>query len=237
MNELAMLLDELVADAPVGKASWTDVLARSRRIRRPHRARKPLVVVLAVALLLVLAATAVGIGVDLLTQQERFHVRRPDDPKRVGPLVEITSGDEWALIAWRSEVGICLDFAIPGNSPFGCGFPVRGAKPPTDASGSGLPTHAVAGFVSGGGLAGGDGKMTIFGVAAREVATVKVELRDGQVVDAPLYDAPRELVADVRFFIVRLQPAQPERGILRSSPVRAYNAYDRDGKLIERVVD
>jgi hypothetical protein len=99
------------------------------------------VLALAGITLLALAGVAVSVG-SLLTQQERFHASVPDDPKRRGPLVEITSGDNWALIGWRSDVGICLDFAIPGNSPFGCGFPVRGAKPATDASGSGLPTHA-----------------------------------------------------------------------------------------------
>lgn len=204
-------------------------------ISRPQRARKRLVLALAAAALLALAGTAVAVGVDLLAQQERFHAGVPDDPQRLGPLVEVASGDDWALIAWKSEVGICLDFAIPGNSPFGCGFPVRGAKPATDASGAGLPTHAVAGFVSGGGLRGGDGKATIFGVAARDVAAVEVELRDGSVVEAPLYDAPPELDLELGFFIVRLQ--LPPQGLRGDGPVRAYSAYDHDGRLIERVED
>jgi hypothetical protein len=179
-----------------------------------------------------LAGTAVGVGIDRVEQQEVFHASRPDDPQRIGPLVEVASGDDWALIAWKSTVGICLDFAIPGNSPFGCGFPVRGAKPATDASGAGLPKHAVAGFVSGGGLVGGDGKTTIFGVAAHEVAAVKVELRDGRVVDTSLYDSPPGLDAEVGFFIVRL--ALPPQRFRDEGPVRAYIAYDRDRNLIER---
>ncbi len=239
MNDLAPVLDELVADAPVGKASWSDVRARSRRrrgrIRSPHTGRKQLVVALAAAALLALAGTAVSVGVDLLAQQERFHASVPDDPQRLGTLVEVASGDNWALIAWKSEIGICLDFAIPGNSPFDCDFPVRGAKPATDASGAGPPTHAVAGFVSGGGLVGGDGKTTIFGVAARDVAAVEVELPDGRAVDAPLYDAPPELDVELRFFIVRLP--LPPQGLGGEGPVRAYSAYDRDGRLIERVAD
>lgn len=238
MNDLAMVLDELVADAPVDRASWDDVLARRRKIGRPRRPPKRLVLALAAAALLALAGTAVGIGVNLLTQQERFHADLPDDPQRLGPLVEVASGDEWALIAWKSEAGICLDFAIPGNSPFGCGFPVRGAKPATD-SGAGPPIHEVSGFVSGPGLVGGDAKTTIFGVAARDVATVKIELRDGRVVDAPLYDAPPELDEPLRFFIVRL-PLPPIRignPVRNPSPVRAYNAYDRNGGLLERVED
>jgi hypothetical protein len=232
MSELAMLLDQLVADAPVDKASWNDVVARGRRIRRPRRSRKRLVLALAALALVVASGTAVGVGVNLLAQQERFHAELSDDPQRVGPLVEVASGDEWALIAWESKFGICLDFAIPGNSPFACIFPVRGGKPAPEASGAGPPIHAVAGFVSGGGLLGGDGKTTIFGVAAPEVAAVKVELRDGPSVDATLYDAPPELQEERRFFIVRLS-LRPSA----SDPVRAYSAYDREGALIERVVD
>jgi hypothetical protein len=241
MNELAMVLDQLVADAPVDKASWNDVLARGGRIRRPPRFRKRLVLALAAVAVVVVAGTAVGVGVNLLAQQERFHAELPDDPQRLGPLVEVASGDEWALIAWESKFGICLDFAIPGNSPFGCGFPVRGAKPATDSSGAGPPIHAVAGFFSGGSLVGGDGKATIFGVAAPEVAAVKVELGDGRLVDAQLYDAPPALDVELRFFIVRLflapHVSAPHVPISRYEPVRAYNAYDRDGLLIERFED
>ena len=236
MNELATMLTELVADAPVEKANWADVLARSREIRRPRHARRRLGLAFAVIMLLALAGTAIGVGINFLTQQERFHAALPDDPKRLGPLVEITSAANWALIGWRSEVGLCLDFAIPGNSPFGCGFPVRGAKAATDASGSGLPTHAVAGFYSGSNLVGGDGKATIFGVAAKEVAAVEIELRDGRVVDAPVYDAPHELMTRVRFFIVRLQ-VDNLGGLRADGPVRAYRAYDSKGMLIERMED
>lgn len=234
MSELTAVLNELVADAPVEKANWPDVVARSRRLRR-RRVPRRLVLALAALALLALAGTAIGVGVSLLTQQERFHAQVPDDPKRLGPLVEITSGDNWALIGWRSEDGICLDFAIPGNSPFGCGFPVRGAKPSTDASGSGLPTHAVAGFFSGSNLLGGDGKATIFGIAAHEVAAVKIELRDGRVISPPVYDAPPTLQTEVRFFVVRLPLGELERRV--GNPVRAYNAYDQTGTLIERNED
>lgn len=239
MNELATVLNELVADAPVEKASWSDVLARSRKTGRRRRARKRLVLALAVIALLVLAGRAIGFGVSLLSQQERFHAEMPNSPERSGPFVEVTSGDNWALIAWRSESGICLDFAIPGNSPYTCGFPVRGAKDPTDSLGAGLPIHAIGGFFSGGNLAGGDGKATIFGVAADEVAAVKVELRDGRIVDAPLYDAPPNLKADVAFFIIRLvvPSAGPGFGPGVGSPVLAYSAYDSKGRLIERFKD
>jgi hypothetical protein len=101
---------------------------------------------------------------------------------------------------------------------------------------------ASAGFFSGASLVGGDGKTTIFGVAAREVAAVKVELGDGRLVDARLYDAPPELDVELRFFIVRLLLA-PHAPVTQSlptgmyEPIRAYNAYDRDGRPIERFED
>ena len=146
-----------------------------------------------------------GVGITLLDQQELLHDRRPDHPERLGPLVEITSGESWALIAWQSNFGVCLDFAIPGNSPLRLRLSRPRRESATDSSGSGPPVHAVAGQVSGGGLVGGDGKTTIFGVAAEEVAAVKVELRSGLTVDAALYDAPPDLDAEVRLFIVQRQ--------------------------------
>ncbi len=250
MSELAAVLDELVAEAPVGALTWSDVEARSerdqRRLRR--RPRRSIIAALAAAVAVATVGTAVGVGVTLLHQQERFHASA-DHPERLGPLVEVTSGQDWALIAWQSNFGVCLDFAIPGNSPFACDFPVRGAKPASDSSGSGPPIHSIAGQVSSGDLVGGDGKTTIFGIVAEEVAAVKLELSDGRLIDAPLYDAPPDLDANVRFYIVRLllpsgqrEPGEPPRaygsggaslGI--DSPVRAYIAYDRNGDLIQRV--
>jgi hypothetical protein len=78
---------------------------------------------------------------------------------------------------------------------------------------------------------------------------VKLELRDGRLIDAPLYDAPPDLNANVRFYIVRLllpssrrKPGEPPRvygpdgrSLGADSPVRAYIAYDRNGGVIERV--
>jgi hypothetical protein len=100
------------------------------------------------------------------------------------------------------------------------------------------PVHAVAGFVSGSNLVGvSDGRTTIFGAAAGDVAVVKIELIDGRLIDTQLFDAPPELVNDVKLFIVRLALGALER---TESPhawygVRAYRAYNGDGRLIERV--
>jgi hypothetical protein len=233
MSELHEALDGLVRDAPLNGANWNDVVARSRRSKRRRVPRR---LALAAALLALLAlggtAIAVGVGVNFVRQQEQFHTQRPDDPHRVGPLVQVTNGDGWALLAWRSNVGLCLDFAVPDNSPFTCGLPVRGAG--SSAAGPGAPIRAVDGFLSGSNLVGvRDGKATVFGVAASDVAKVKVELADGRLVDTELFDAPTALRTDVRLFIVRLQLGALER--TAESGVHAFLAYDSDGQLIERV--
>jgi hypothetical protein len=234
-KELELVLDELVAGAPVENADWDDVRERAGRRsqgRQRRNPRKRLLVALAATALLGLAGAAVAVvGVDRIAQQEAFHAARPNQPKRIGPFVEVTSESDWSLIAWRSRVGICLDFVITNNSSFSCGFPVRGAKSATDASGAGLPTHAVAGFRTGA-LVGGDGKSTIHGVSAREVEAVTVELADGRTLETELYEAPPELNAEIGIFIVRLRLPSG-----RENPIRAYNAYGPDGTLIERVVD
>src|SRR5436190_9431726 len=111
MTELSELLDELVRGAPTGRADWRDVEARSRRMAT-RRARRPTLLAAALLMVLALAGTAVGVSVNLLAQQKWFHAQAPDDPQRIGPLVQITSGDNWALIAWRSNRGLCLDFAV-----------------------------------------------------------------------------------------------------------------------------
>lgn len=248
MRELAAVLDELVADAPVTALRWTDVLSRSAE-RKPRRHRRSILVLLAAAAMLAVVGTAVGVGISLLDQQRLFHDGASDHPGRLGPMVEVATGESWALIAWQSDFGVCLDFAIPGSSPFACDFPVRGAKPPTSTSGSGPPIHSVAGQISGGGLVGGDGKTTIFGVAAGDVAAVRIELRDGRTIDASVYDAPAALEAEVRLFIARVaiapnrsDPGGGRRGygpggavLEGDSPVLAFVAYDRRGDVIERV--
>lgn len=233
MTNLHEALDGLVRGAPVDAADWNDVVARSRRIQRRGVPRR---LAFAAALLALLAgagtAVAVGFGINFLSQQEQFHAKQPDDPQRIGPLVQITSGHDWALIGWRSKDGLCLDFAVPHTSPFFCGLPVRGAG--SSSAGAGAPIHAVDGFLSGSNLVGvSDGKATIFGVAAPEVATVKVELADGRLVDTELFDAPAALRTDVRPFIVRLQLGALERTV--EGGVHAFLAYDSDGRLIERV--
>ena len=236
MNELRATLDDLARDAPLDRADWADIVRRSHRKRFNARPRKRLLLALAILALLAAAGTAIGVSTSLLSQVERFHAELPDDPNRIGQAAEIAGGEDWALVAWQSDNGICLDIAVPGNQAFDCDFPVRGAKPPDNTLGSGSPEHAVGGFVSFAGLVGAaDSETSIFGVAAPAVASVQIELRDGRVLEPRLYDPPPALNTQLKFFISRLDlpPYQPGTG----SPVRFYTAFDREGLLIERVPD
>jgi len=237
MTDLRAVLDELVADAPLNRADWHEVILRSRRAPDRDRSRRRLLIACAVIVLLGATGAAIAASIDLLAQQDQFHEQIPDDPKRQGRSVQVASGDNWALIAWNSDAGICLDFAINENSTFSCGFPVRGAKPVTAKTGSGPTIHAIAGAFSAGNLVGGDGEATIFGVMAHEVARATVELVDGRVVTPQVYDAPSALNSRIRFFIVRLRLDELERGLSRKNPVHAYNAFNGEGRLVERVRD
>jgi hypothetical protein len=199
--------------------------------------RRRLAVVLITLAVLASAGTAVGVRVTLLAQQQRFHANFPNDPDRLSPFVELDSGRDWALIAWKSDAGVCLDYAIPGTAAFNCGFPVRGVTPAVD-SGAGPPAQSVAGFVST--LRQSENLAPVFGVAAANVASVRLELRDGRVVDATTYDAPVELGENVRFFLVHLDVPKRVCQLARTcigyyDPVRAFLAYDRSGQLIARV--
>ena len=205
---------------------------RGARTRPTTRSRR---LVLAVAVLLVLGivGTAVAVGVDLLTQQEEFHSRYPGgkfEPQPTGSFVYVTRGDDWALIAWKSTRGICLDYAVPGNGASGCGFPVLGSPP--DRVFNQPPPEHVVGYLST--SLGADAPWAVAGPISANVASVRAELRDGRVLEAETYDAPPKLDTPLRFYLLRVDndiaraPGRP------ATPVRALLAYGASGDLLER---
>ncbi len=222
-------------------------LAQLRRgllaeLERPQP-RRPRRLVLAVALLAVLAiaGTAVAVGTDLLAQQKLFHERYPggpNDPRLVGDYAYVAEGSDWALIAWKSTRGICLDYAVPANGVSGCGFPVAGSPP--DQVFHNEAAHAV-------GYLAGSPEQNVLAVAGPIVPaaeSVRVELRDGRTLDAKVYDAPAGLGTPLRFYLLRTDAALQTAAVRdRSgrevqhplSPVSAVSAYDRDGNLLERL--
>jgi hypothetical protein len=191
---------------------------------RPVRVR--LVVALAIVVLLAAVGTAVGIGINLLAQQERFDEQREGiagEPKRIGPLVEVTSGEGWSLVAWKSDSGICLDFVVAQSSSGGCGFDVRGEPGDTAHGGGKPPKHWVSGEIT-----SGPGAATVIdGVVAEQVARVEVVLTNGRVLRPGVIEAPTELETDVDFFLVQVSEAE-------DGGVRAFIAYGEAGEVLER---
>jgi hypothetical protein len=214
------LLDEIRRP---GASANVSRLRRAWRLR-PRRTR--LVLVVAIFVLLAAVGTAIGVGVNLLAQQERFDEQReriPGEPKRIGPLVEIKSGPGWSLVAWRSDRGICVDFVVPQSSSGGCGFGVRGEPRDTAHASAPPPRHWVAGGTS----SQPGAAIVIDGVVAEEVARVEIVLRNGRVLHPAVIEAPAELQANVDFFLIQV----PED---EGSLVRSFIAYGEEGQVLER---
>jgi hypothetical protein len=203
------------------------LLAEIERPERSPMLRRRGVVAIAVLAVLAVTGTAVGVSLDLLTQQKRAEQIDPNGPKPVGPHVQIAGGADWALIAWKSDRGLCLAFDVPGNWTSGCGFPVAGAISPTDTAEA---ANVVAGLSATGLSAGG--RVFAAGVTDATVARVDVELTDGSVLHAQMYPARPEF-GTVRFFLVRASLEQANRS--RAGAVQAFRAYDAAGRLRQQV--
>jgi hypothetical protein len=184
------------------------------------------VLVGAVALLLC-AGVAVAVVTDLVGRQERIHRTDADAsqlaPGPRGPTFSVAAGVGWELLAWRSDAGICLDYATTDNYSSACGFPVT-----DNLSQSPSQTHAaVVGLAGPSDLRSG----FVAGVGRADVERVDLELTDGTIVAADVYRAPPGLRTRLRFFIA------PDVDVARTSPgppVLAVVAYDKDGRLLER---
>ncbi len=223
------------------------LLSRFASQSRPRR----LALVVALVLLVGGVGTAVGVGINLLAQVELFHRshdRSKSDPHPVGSFVYVTRGSDWALIAWRSTRGICIDYAIPGKGAFNgagaCGMPVVGAPP--DRVFPQPPTKHVVGYFSSGSISSSAVVTVVAGPTAPTVARVEIELRNGQILPAQMYDAPPKLQTHLRFYLLRAHLRSPGTRLLPQAqkrrpdarlpinPVRAIRAYDKSGKLLER---
>jgi hypothetical protein len=189
-------------------------------------------VALALALTGVGTAFAVGARLDDLGAFFEFFDEEANDPsipRLIGDRAVITRGEDWAFVAWKSTRGLCISLVFPDNQGgTSCGVPVVGA--PRDSGG---PDHLVVG----GAYQGlPDDDLWIDGVAAANVSGVEVELTDDRRLQARVYDAPAALGLDLKFFLVRTRPPEgwpPEVGI-PEIPVRAFSAFDADGRLLER---
>jgi hypothetical protein len=231
----AHLLDEITS----GRS-----LDRSLRVRYafPGERRHRLLLAAAIVALLGVASTAVAVGVNLVRQEESFYEKwfagDPHAPNLQGSFVEVAGDSDWALIAWRSDQGICLDLATPGHSASGCGFPVVGAPPDRTQPEVDEPRHMVAYLA---GRAEPGDPWDLAGVAAETVARVEIEMADGRTLAAPMYDAPAELGTALRFFVLRIEVDESSMVPAGEPPhlahvVNAFVAYDADNDLVERLV-
>lgn len=177
------------------------------------------------------AAFAVGTRLGDLNGFFEYFDRANDSsiPRLIGDRAVITRGEDWAFVAWRSTRGLCTSLVFPekegGTS---CGLPVVGAS--REKKG---PEHLVVGGTY---QRRRDDDVWFNGVAATNVSRVEVELTDGGSVQAPVYDAPAVLGLDLKFFLARTRP--PESGApnvgIPGPPLRAFRAYDENGRLLER---
>ncbi|HEX5468293.1 MAG TPA: hypothetical protein VFW80_04515 [Gaiellaceae bacterium] len=190
---------------------------------------------LAAALLVLVGSvgTAIAVGTDLLTQQKRVHAEDAKSqiaPQPEGDAVQIDAGSDWSLVAWKSDEGICLDYAVPGNYISACGLPVVGSPPNTAAPDAEAPTHVVAGLQT----VPDSGTLVVAGVAASTVSRVEVELDDGRMLEGRLYNAPAALDTSLRFFLLRAT-IEPGATDALEPRARAFQAYDASGTLLEDV--
>jgi hypothetical protein len=211
-------------------------------IARPGKSRSfslmPLRRRLVLAAVLVLGLTGIGtafaVGGERVGDLGSFfqffdEANDPSIPRLIGDRAVITRGEDWAFVAWRSTRGLCTSLVFSqkegGTS---CGLPVVGA--PREAV---SPGHLVVGSTYQGRP---DDDLWIDGAAAANVNRVEVELTDGRRLQTSIYDAPAALGLDLKFFVVRTRPPEdgaPNLGI-PAPPLRAFTAYDAQGRLLER---
>lgn len=191
-------------------------------------ARRRAAFAVAIVLLLGGVGSALGVGVDLIAQQNRADKlnRDPNYPQRNSDRVAVATTGGWTLLAWVSDQGLCLDLAVPGNAASGCGFPVRGAPVATSPRIVPAPMHLISGLLASGYAS--DGSVAVGGPIAAAVSRVEIEFSDERVVTPTIYEAPDSLHTRIRFFLASVTPSGSS---LKS--VRVYRAYDSDGRLLE----
>ena len=135
--------------------------------------------------------------------------------RRVGPIVKIAHGSQWALSGWQSTFGVCLKYTSPNP---GVGWPVcgfghreKGGNPNTSA------------FVRSLGR-----KTLIVAAVSPRVWRVKVTWPGGRSMPVRLYRAPQALQSRLRFLRLVLRDGSPTG----SHPRWKVVALDRAGKKI-----
>jgi hypothetical protein len=100
----------------------------------------------------------------------------------------VVSGKSWALIAYESNVGLCVDLELGDGRGGGCGFDVP------EKSDLGLSVSSQAGV----------SKSIIHGVVSKRVAALVVRLDGGEELDLEIIEGPSAF--GVKFFAAFLPP-------------------------------
>ncbi len=215
VSELAQHLERELQLEPA--ATWTRLRARRRSI-----------LALAMLAIFTLVGTGYAVGNDVFDVFD--HWASPTDPKRIGDRFEVATGEGWALQAWTSTRGICLGVVLDGDpAGSGCGMPVVGA-PPDSVFQQPPPTHLI-GYMAG----GADGyPLYVTGPIAENVARVEIQLIDGRLLEAAVYEAPTDFKTAVDFYF--LLDTQSANTTFERHPVKTLRAYDTQGVLLEELV-
>ena len=135
--------------------------------------------------------------------------------RRVGPIVKIAHGSDWALSGWQSTFGVCLKYT--SSSP-GVGWPVCGFGH-REKGGNGTTFAFVRSL--------GRKSLVVAAVTPR-VSRVKVTVTGRHWVPVHLYRPPRALRTRLRFLRLLLPTGSPTGRPPRWRVV----ALDRSGKQI-----
>lgn len=210
--------------------------------RSPRRfvRRSRLVVALAAVCALTVGGVALAFHGALLNWDVHEHAQFDPAELRPAPASSfstVTQGDDWALIAWKSERGICVDYvyvdhrvAAGYNLFSSCGSSVIGS-PPDRVYTQPAPTSHIGVML---GQAANPNQWIICGPVASDVARVALRSRDGGLIPVQLFSAPAALDSPLRFYVYRDATgqlgAQTRRAELSVVDVIAYDAH---GKVLQ----
>jgi hypothetical protein len=215
------------------RASIVSELSRGQLHNRPalkSPQRRNVVLVASVLTVLVAAGATVAMSLnfDFLNEQAQIDTSGviPPAMRAKGARVEVTRGDDWSFMAWRSAEGYCVAYASTGlgNSKRSCG------RVPQEAGGMSRYLVATLGV-----LGTNDSPAAFVGLIMPEVSRIEIELAGGRVISTDTREAPTELDTSLRTFLIRTQLREGPIRIGSGPRVRAYSSFAADGKLLERL--
>jgi hypothetical protein len=241
-EDLARRTKHLVSEARSVLAAESSFQPTGRR-RIPRR--RVLQVAIAAALAFAVVASVPALGVVQHVKSWLSGLHGPDEPVPAAPDVVIASGVagvSWRIVATPTDQGLCLFLVIEeaeenaGLGGCGWGFDISGSQSATGA------LHWVAGGNGSGHMAALN-RIITWGVAAEGVASVDLELTNGETVPANLVVRPEGIDALLNFYWAALGPQDgvvlmPNGGAAEPAEplVTAIIARDPMGNVLERRV-